>query len=64
MTNQTAITYTVQMVEMVSLPKTEYDRLITKNLELKNKILVLYDNERLLQETIKINKITINELRE
>jgi small-conductance mechanosensitive channel len=42
--------------------ESEYNKVFNENIDLKSKILQLYNNEELLKETINNNNLTINEL--
>jgi hypothetical protein len=51
------------VADMRFIPETEYNKLLNENIQLKKDLISLYENERLLKETIKLNEITIEELR-
>jgi len=45
------------------VPESEYKKILDENIELKKQINQYYDNERILRETIRINDLTIEELK-
>ncbi len=50
------------MMKMIMQPEDEYKKLIDENLDLKNKILKLYNDVSSSRETINIHELTIYEL--
>jgi hypothetical protein len=50
-------------IPMILITQNEYTQLIEENQKLKNDILSLYNNEKNFRETIKLNELTIDELK-
>ena len=46
------------------VPETEYNKVLNENLHLKLKITELYNGQEILNETIRTNNLTIEQLKE